>query len=150
MYEINYEILPNSLREGMRRYVVDRIETGDFLRAVLENDLSEAWRRADPNNRLDMGRIVEFLYELPPACWGSKANVKSWLKKEGYCKMLKVDKKVKLELVGLDDNAFSLLGAFRQAARNQGWSTEEIQSVRDECLSGDYDHLLQTLMAVCE
>jgi len=56
------------------------------------------------------------------------------------------DKKVKLTLVGLDGNAFSLMGAFTQAARRQGWTKEEIDAVLKECTSGDYDHLLCTLM----
>ena len=57
-----------------------------------------------------------------------------------------VDKKVKLKLVGLDGNAFSLMGAFRKQARKEGWSPEEINLVIEECMSGDYNHLLCTLM----
>jgi hypothetical protein len=60
------------------------------------------------------------------------------------------DKKVKLNLVGLDGNAFSLMSAFQKAARRQGWSVEEIKPILDECMSGDYDHLLATLSDVCE
>ena len=54
--------------------------------------------------------------------------------------------KVKLTLVGLDGNAFSLMGAFKRAARKQGWAAEEIDAVLADCMSGDYDHLLCTLM----
>lgn len=61
-----------------------------------------------------------------------------------------IDKKVSLELEGLDGNAFALIGAFQKQARREGWSAEEIKSVRDECMAGDYDHLLQTLIAHCE
>ena len=57
-----------------------------------------------------------------------------------------VTNKVKLELVGLDGNAFSLMGAFSQAARRQGVPKEEIDAVLKEARSGDYDHLLCTLM----
>ena len=63
---------------------------------------------------------------------------------------MKTNKKVKLELVGLDGNAFSLMGAFRQAARRQGWTPEQIKLVIDECMSGDYDHLVATLANNCE
>jgi hypothetical protein len=59
-------------------------------------------------------------------------------------------KKVQLELVGLDGNAFSLMGAFQRQARREGWSREEIDQVLEECQSGDYDHLLCTLIEVCE
>jgi hypothetical protein len=54
--------------------------------------------------------------------------------------------KVRLQLVGLDGNAFSLLGTFRRAARQQGWSEEKVQAVCDEATAGNYDHLLATLM----
>lgn len=57
-----------------------------------------------------------------------------------------VNKKVKLQLAGLNGNAFALMGAFQQAARRQKWSKEEIDMVLAECQSGDYDHLLATLM----
>lgn len=55
-------------------------------------------------------------------------------------------KTVELDLVGLNSNAFFLMGAFSKAARRQGWSSEEINLVLDECRSSDYDHLLQTLI----
>ena len=55
-------------------------------------------------------------------------------------------KKVKLKLVGLDGNAFSLLGAFVYAARKQGWTKDEIDPVLAEAKSGDYNNLLATLV----
>lgn len=55
-------------------------------------------------------------------------------------------KKVKLTLVGLDGNAFNLLGAFSRAARRQGWNAEEISKVLETAKAGDYDHLLRTLI----
>jgi len=59
-------------------------------------------------------------------------------------------KKVKLQLEGLDGNAFSLMGAFQRQARKEGWTPEEIKEVLDECKKGDYNHLLQTLVEHCE
>lgn len=51
--------------------------------------------------------------------------------------------KVKLNLVGLDGNAFSLMAAFKGAARRQKFSKEYIDSVIEECMSSDsYNHLL--------
>jgi hypothetical protein len=58
------------------------------------------------------------------------------------------NKKVKLKLVGLDGNAYALMGAFQRQARKEKWTPDEIKMVLDECLSGDYDHLLATLMEV--
>jgi hypothetical protein len=54
---------------------------------------------------------------------------------------------VELNLVGLDGNAFFLMGAFNRAAQRQGRTKEEIKAVLDDCKSGDYDHLLIVLMA---
>lgn len=59
-------------------------------------------------------------------------------------------KKVKLSLVGLNGNAYSLMGAFQRQARREGWLPEEIKSVLDQCMAGDYDHLLRVLLAHTE
>ena len=55
-------------------------------------------------------------------------------------------KKINLQLVGLDGNAYVLLGAFREQARKEKWTKEEIEAVMKEAKSGDYNHLLQTLI----
>lgn len=57
-----------------------------------------------------------------------------------------MNKKINLRLVGLDGNAFFLMGAFSKQAKKEGWTEKEIKEVLDECQTGDYDHLLQTLM----
>ena len=59
-------------------------------------------------------------------------------------------RKVNLNLVGLDGNAFSLLGAFQSRAEREGWTADEINVVVDEATSRNYDHLLRTLMDHCE
>lgn len=58
-------------------------------------------------------------------------------------------KKVKLQLVGLDGNAFSVLGAFQSQASREGWTKQEISEVLDEAMSGDYTHLLSTIAHRC-
>lgn len=55
-------------------------------------------------------------------------------------------KKVIMQLVGLDSNAYSIMGAFRRNARKQGWTSDEISAVLNEAMSGDYNHLLSTIM----
>ena len=61
-----------------------------------------------------------------------------------------IEKRVKMTLVGLDGNAFSLMGAFRKNAKRQNWSEDEIKVVIDKCMSGDYDNLLSTLIEYTE
>lgn len=52
-----------------------------------------------------------------------------------------------LKLMGADGNAFAILGlASRVAIKNDmDWST-----IKREAMSGDYDHLLQTMMKYFE
>ena len=50
----------------------------------------------------------------------------------------------RVKLVGKDGNAFAVMGACRVAARNAGWSDEQIKGVLDEMQAGDYNHLLAT------
>lgn len=59
-------------------------------------------------------------------------------------------KRVRMNLVGLDGDAFALMGEFQKNARRQGWEREEIKKVLDECTSGDYNHMLRVLMAHTE
>jgi hypothetical protein len=58
--------------------------------------------------------------------------------------------KVNCKLVGEDGNAFAILGRFKDAARKAKWPREEIDKVLKEAMSGDYDHLLQTIMPHCK
>ncbi len=57
-----------------------------------------------------------------------------------------MDKKINLDLEGLDGNAFFLMGTFQKQARRENWTEEEIKEVLDECKKEDYNHLLQTLI----
>lgn len=61
-----------------------------------------------------------------------------------------IDKTVNLELVGVNGNAFMIMGVFRRQARKEGWSTEEIDLVLTEAKSGDYNHLLATISNHCD
>ena len=56
------------------------------------------------------------------------------------------NKKVKMELIGMDGNAFSVMGNFSKNAKRQGWTQEEVDSVLNEAMSGDYNHLLATIV----
>lgn len=59
------------------------------------------------------------------------------------------NKTIKLQLVGLDGNAYSLLGAFKKQAQKEGWTAEEIKAVMDKAMSSDYDNLLCVLSEHC-
>ncbi len=58
----------------------------------------------------------------------------------------KREKLTGFNMTGLNGNAFSLLGNFAKYAEKAGWTKEEIDEVREDAKSGDYNHLLVTLM----
>lgn len=53
---------------------------------------------------------------------------------------------ITVQLVGVDGNAFAIIGTCRQAAKQHGLSKEDITCFVDEATSGDYDYLLATCM----
>ena len=57
------------------------------------------------------------------------------------------ENKPELRLLGKDGNAFAILAAARRVAlaNNMDW-----QKIQREAQSGDYDHLLQTMMKYFE
>jgi hypothetical protein len=77
----NYEIYPGNTAGGAKRWIENRIKPGDFLTAVIENNLAEALGRADEDNRAAIFKIVSWWYnEAPSPCWGSPEKVKAWAK----------------------------------------------------------------------
>lgn len=72
--------LPKNLLAGLKRYAEEGIPTGGFLRAVLENNLKEAFARADGHSEPRMAEIVSYVYnDMPAACQGSPEKVDAWI-----------------------------------------------------------------------
>ncbi len=72
--------VPEHLIDGLLRYIINRIEPGSCLTAVLENNLMESFGRADAQTAAGMKNICEFVYNYTPSvCHGSPAKVKHWL-----------------------------------------------------------------------
>lgn len=55
--------------------------------------------------------------------------------------------KAHVQLTGEDGNAFFIIGRTASALRRAGVSSEEIEAFQAEAMSGDYDHVLQTVMS---
>lgn len=51
---------------------------------------------------------------------------------------------IEVQLVGLDGNAFSIMGRVTKALADAGVEKAERTKFQEECMAGDYDHLLQT------
>jgi hypothetical protein len=74
-YGISHEVIA-----ALDRYVNQRIAPGDFLTAVLCNDLRESIGRADQANLAAIHGIVSYVYsELPSGCWGSPERFRAWM-----------------------------------------------------------------------
>ena len=71
--------VPSYMVGGIERWIKNGILPGDFLTAVLNNDLKEACGRADDVNRRCLFNYIDFFYNYAPSqCWGSPAKVAAW------------------------------------------------------------------------
>lgn len=52
--------------------------------------------------------------------------------------------KAKMSLVGIDGNAFVIIGTVSAALRRAGATPEQVKQFQSEAMSGDYDHVIQT------
>lgn len=76
--------IPYAIRSSLDRYALTHVETGGFLRAVLENDLEGALARADLESFQSLKDIVLYVHnELPGNCYGSPERVTWWLADRG-------------------------------------------------------------------
>lgn len=72
--------VPPLILSSLDRYIEHRVAPGGFTRAVLENDLRDAFGRADLSNRFALYDIVAYIYNvLPSNSWGSREKVAKWL-----------------------------------------------------------------------
>ena len=71
-----YMLIPERTMEGFRKYLFEGVPTGDFLKAVLDNNLFEAFGRADEGNRGALWLIVKLVYNEFPLCARDR---KQWL-----------------------------------------------------------------------
>lgn len=58
--------------------------------------------------------------------------------------------KRKYNLVGIDGNAYSVMGYVRSAMKEQGFTKAEIEEYTKDAMSDDYNHLLCVSMDAVE
>jgi len=74
----------NSTKQSIDNYVKHGFHPGDFVHAVLLNDLSEAFHHADCENSRDMKEIIQYVRDtVPMVAWCSINNIKRWIKAGG-------------------------------------------------------------------
>lgn len=82
MNRFDYSRIPPHMMESLRDYIDQGVPPGDFLLAVLTNNLSEACGRADDINIQLLPVYSAWLYnEAPAGCWGSPDQVLAWMEK---------------------------------------------------------------------
>ena len=82
-YTFRQFYIRDNMMAAIRRYIETRLQPGDFLTAVIDNDLAEAVGRADDENTANLPAFVAYFYnEAPSACWGSPAKRRAWLANE--------------------------------------------------------------------
>lgn len=79
MYKFREWYIPERMMDGIERYVNEGILPGDFLQAIISNDLREACSRADDENLGQIPAYVAYFYnKVPSPCWGSPEKMKAW------------------------------------------------------------------------
>lgn len=77
-----YPMIPERTLNSLVLYVEHGTSIGDFLYAVLSNDLVESVNCADTENAQVLSDIVRFVYnEIPSAAWGNPNKVNAWMAK---------------------------------------------------------------------
>ena len=74
--------IPEYTMTGLQRYINEGRPVGNFLKAVICNDLRLAVGYADDHNVNNLPAYTTYLHnEAPSGCHGSEAKYKAWIKK---------------------------------------------------------------------
>ena len=73
--------IPEYMRGGIMRFYEHGLPPGDFLSAVINNDLKEAVGRADDTNKHLLGNYITWFYNhAHSGSWGFTGAVEKWCK----------------------------------------------------------------------
>lgn len=80
-YKVRDFSIPDYMAGGIKRYIEDGIPPGDFLSAIITNDLRTAVFHADDYNIRNIPAYIFYFYnEVPSTCWGSVKSMSDWIK----------------------------------------------------------------------
>ena len=83
--------IPEYMHEGLMQWILNGRPVGNFLTAVLENNLREACNRADEANKTRLYNYILFLNNYAPmGCWGDADRTEVWADHQG---LLNIDAK---------------------------------------------------------
>lgn len=79
-----YAKIPEHMRDAMVRYVMQGVKPGDFLTAVICNNLKAAVFAADADNFPLLREYCWWFYNVAPStCHGSAAEMRQWIEAHG-------------------------------------------------------------------
>ena len=86
-YQVDGYYIPDRMMPAIDRYINDRVKPGDFLQAIIRNDLFGTFGAADRENMENIrAYLIYFHNEAPSQCWGSRHKMEAWLFPEVYNK----------------------------------------------------------------
>jgi len=79
-YEWDGVKIPTDLAKELEFYIYDKQVPGQFIRAVLENDLTKTIQRADLQSLRCLTVLCRFMmHRLPRDAWGDEKQISDWL-----------------------------------------------------------------------
>lgn len=83
--ERGFHLIPDHMHGAIKRYILNGMQPGGFLTALLSNDLMGAMRKGDDDNLRALADWGRFLYNyVPSGSYGSVTNFNAWLMNGGY------------------------------------------------------------------
>ena len=83
-YEEHIHLIPEHMRESVLAWIETGRPVGNFLTAVISNDLFMAIGKADDINRHALPDYMTYFFNYAPGgCWGSRKAVEEWHKQGG-------------------------------------------------------------------
>lgn len=123
---IDYGLVPSHCEPGMRAYIEVGQPVGNFLRAVISNDLMDAAARADGTNLHRLRDYALFLHnEAPSGCYGSPDAYRSWVRQDGLEGLYSYRAGREARDEGLKVDDFTQLSTDEQFRR--GWSERDLE-----------------------
>lgn len=92
LYEYHGFTIPARMMPAIHAYVDEGRVPGDFLCAVIINDLCKACAHADIENAENIPAYIGYFYnEVPAACWGSVERMNKWVAGHASARQEKLD-----------------------------------------------------------
>jgi hypothetical protein len=83
------DLIPPHMHDGLTLWIEHGVMTGDFMTALMKNDLMEAMGRADEINARCIRNWCVYLYSYAPrGCYGGPIQVAAWRQHKGLSGIL--------------------------------------------------------------